>query len=600
MTGLVLGNRYDVGELIGQGGMALVYKAQDRVLGRPVAIKILRPEYSGDASLVARFQREARAAANLVYPNIVAVYDVGEEEGRYYIVMEYVAGPTLKDVIRQRAPLPVEFTLQVAGQICAALEYAHRHNVIHRDIKPQNILLSEDEEVVKVTDFGIAKSTLDPETTTERLALGTVKYISPEQARGVQVVPQSDLYSLGVVLYEMLTGEQPFEGETPVSIAHQHLEVRPRPPRQLNPYIPPAMEGIVLRSLAKNPDERFPSARELRAALERYRLAGAEVTGPLPQPLPQRPAEPVISSRPAPLPAPVAEPAAPPLHGPRYRPPAQPQPGLGVVGVVLLVLIAAGLIGLVVMGSQVWDQLFPPAPTPLPTATATPTSLPQVVVPDVTGLPRDEACAQLQQFHLTCVDGPARYDPYTRPGQVTAQEPTYGIAVEQGTAVTLYLGAEPGLASIPSTVLMSFAGAKLALEQAGFRVEQGEVGCVSTPPGYVDSQEPPAGRQDIQGITVTVYVSIGDQTVLPELLRVPLAEARRRVAASNLTVQLEIAQTQADMPPGVKIENLGRPGEIISYMITIGGRNYTSGELHAGDKVPCGAAIVLGYNATTP
>ena len=174
MIGQVLGNRYEVGELIGQGGMAQVYKANDRVLGRPVAVKVLRQEYTGDANLVARFQREARAAANLVYPNIVAVYDVGQDSECHYIVMEYVSGPTLKDIIRQRAPLSTDFALKVAEQVCAALEYAHKHGVIHRDIKPQNILLSEDEEVVKVTDFGIAKSTLDPETTADRLAVGTV------------------------------------------------------------------------------------------------------------------------------------------------------------------------------------------------------------------------------------------------------------------------------------------------------------------------------------------------------------------------------------------------------------------------------------------
>jgi serine/threonine-protein kinase len=599
MTGFVLGNRYEVGELLGQGGMALVYKAQDRVLGRPVAIKVLRPEYTGDANLVERFQREARAAANLVYPNIVAVHDVGQEADRYYIVMEYVPGPTLKDVIRQRAPLPVEFALKVAEQVCAALEYAHRHNVIHRDIKPQNILLSEDEEVVKVTDFGIAKSTLDPETTTERLALGTVKYISPEQARGVQVVPQSDLYSLGVVLYEMLTGEQPFDGETPVSIAHHHVESRPRPLRQLNPYLPPAVEGIVLRALAKNPGERFASARELRATLERYRLAGAEVTGPIPQPLPQRPANAAVGGRPAPFPP--GETTPPAAYTPR-RPTAVPRPqsGLGAMGVILLILIAAGLVGLVVMGRELWPAFFKPAPTPLPTATTPPTPLPQVIVPDVKGLAREEACAQLEQFHLNCAEGETRYDPYTPPGRVIAQEPTYGISVDQGTVVTLHLGATPGLATVPSVAQMSLMGAKLVLEQAGFRVQQAEVGCVSTPPGYVDSQEPPAGRQDIQGITVTVYVSVGDQSVLPELLRVPLEEARRRITEAGLVLQWEQPQTQADMQPGVDIDNLGRPGEVISYIITYGGRNYSSGERRPGDKVPCGAMIVVGYYATAP
>ncbi len=600
MTGLILGNRYEVQELIGQGGMALVYRARDRVLDRPVAVKILRPEYTTDANLVARFQREARAAANLVYPNIVAVYDVGQDGTNYYIVMEYVAGPTLKDIIRQRAPLSVEQALKTAEQVCMALEYAHRHGVIHRDIKPQNILLNEDEEVVKVTDFGIAKSILDPETTADRLALGTVKYISPEQARGVEVVPQSDLYSLGVVLYEMLTGQQPFDGETPVSIARQHADARPRSPRQLNPYIPPPVETIILRALAKDPRERFASAREMRLSLERYRLAGAEVTGPLPQPLPIPPeaARPTAVQRPDTFHPEV--PAHPSYPTPR-RPAAAPQQrGLGVIGAILLILIAAGLVGLFVLGSQAWPRLFPTPVPPPPTATPPPTALLQVVVPDVKGLTRDEACRRLQQFGLNCAEGQARFDPYAEAGRVVGQEPTYGVAVEQGSVVTLFLAAPPGLAQIPMVVQMSFPGAKLLLEQAGFRVAQAEVGCVSTPPGYVDHQDPPGGRQDIQGITVTVYVSVGDQSVLPELLRVPLEEARQRIAQAGLVLRWEQPQTQANMPPGVDIDSLGRPGQVISYIVTYGGRSYNSGERRAGDKVPCGATIDVGYYATSP
>lgn len=597
MTGLVLGNRYEVQELLGQGGMALVYRARDRVLDRPVAVKILRPEYCADANLVARFQREARAAANLVYPNIVAVYDVGQDNNNYYIVMEYVAGPTLKDIIRQRAPLSVDQAMRIAEQICLALEYAHRHGVIHRDIKPQNILLSEDEEVVKVTDFGIAKSTLDPETTTDRLALGTVKYISPEQARGIEVVPQSDLYSLGVVLYEMLTGQQPFDGETPVSIARQHADAHPRPPRQLNPYIPPPAEAIILRALAKDPRERFASAREMRLSLERYRLAGAEVTGPIPHPLPIPPE----TAHPAQLPN-TPQPVAPALspHPTPRRPAAPQERGLGAIGAILLVLIAAGLVGLFVLGSQAWPRLFPTPPAPTPTATPPPTGLPQVVVPDLKGLTRDEACRRLQQFGLNCAEGEARFDPYTEAGRVVGQEPTYGISVAQGSVVTLFLAAPPGLAQIPIVVQMSFPGAKLLLEQAGFRVAQAEVGCVSTPPGYVDHQDPPGGRQDIQGITVTVYVSVGDQAVLPELLRVPLEEARQRIAQAGLVLRWEQPQTQANMPPGVDIDSLGRPGQVISYIVTYGGRSYNSGERRAGDKVPCGATIDVGYYATSP
>ena len=607
MTETLLGNRYELETLIGQGGMAHVYRARDRVLGRPVAIKILRPEYVSDENLLARFQREARAAAALLHPNIVSVYDVGQDGDRHYIVMEYMAGPTLKEVIRRRAPLPVEQALKVAEQVCAALEYAHRHGVIHRDIKPQNILFSEDEEVVKVADFGIAKSRLDPEITAERLALGTVKYISPEQARGVEVVPQSDLYSLGIVLYEMLTGQQPFTGDTPVSIALQHVEAEPPPPRQFNPYIPPAVEEIVLRCLAKDPRHRFLSAREMRLALERYRLVGAEVTGAIPQSLPIPPGQPAAYSQPSfPPTSPYTTevPTHPPYVPPR-RPPAPPrEAGLGPLGIVLLVLIAAGLVSLVVLGIRFWPALFPaapPAPTPLPTATATPTALPQVSVPDLKGLSREEARARLSERGLQYAEAKPIYDPYIEPGHVVSQEPPYGTYVPYGSVVTVTLGAEPGIARVPQVVQYPIAAAEELVRRAGFRVAKEEVGCTSTQAGYVDRQEPRGNIQYLQGLTVTLYVSLGrEQTVMPEVRRLPLEEARRQVEEAGLTWGFTQGQTQADMPPGVRIEDLGAPGQVISYRVEFGGRIYSDEQMPPGTRIPCRATIHVAYNATPP
>lgn len=603
MTETLLGNRYELEALIGQGGMAHVYRARDRVLGRPVAIKILRPEYASDENLLARFQREARAAAALLHPNIVSVYDVGQDGDRHYIVMEYMPGPTLKEVIRQRAPLPVEQALKVAEQVCAALEYAHRHGVIHRDIKPQNILFSEDEEVVKVADFGIAKSRLDPEITAERLALGTVKYISPEQARGVEVVPQSDLYSLGVVLYEMLTGEQPFTGDTPVSIALQHIEADPPPLRQFNPYIPPAVEEIVLRCLAKDPRHRFLSAREMRLALERYRLVGAEVTGAIPQSLSIPPGQPAAYPQP-PAPRAPEVPAYPPYVVPRRPPASTREAGLGPLGIALLVLIAAGLVSLAALGIRFWPALFPPAtpaPTPLPTATATPTALPYVSVPDLKGLSRGEARTRLTERGLQYAEAKPVYDPYIEPGHVVFQEPPYGTYVAAGSVVTVTLGAEPGIARVPQVVQYPLAAAEELVRRAGFRVAKEEVGCTSTQAGYVDRQEPRGNIQYLQGLTVTLYVSLGrEQTVMPEVRRLPLEEARRQVEAAGLTWGFTQGQTQADMPPGVRIEDLGAPGQVISYRIEFGGRIYSDEQMPPGTRIPCRATIHVAYNATPP
>ncbi len=619
MTKQVLGNRYELEDLLGQGGMAQVYRARDRVLGRPVAIKILRAEYTGDATLVARFQREARAAANLVHPNIVAIYDVGQEGSLYYIVMEFVSGPTLKEIIRQRAPLPVDFALRVAEQVCSALEYAHRHEVIHRDVKPQNILLSEDEEIVKVADFGIAKSRLDPDSTADRLALGTVKYISPEQARGADVLPQSDIYSLGVVLYEMLTGQQPFDGETPISIAVQQIETPPLPPRQINPYLPIPVESIVLRAMSKDPHDRFPSARDMRMALERYRLAGVEMTGPIPSPVvvgssttvpPVRAArsaagggvEPPLVRQARPGPATPVESAHQPYGVPR-RQAQRREGGIGAVGIVMLVLILIGIASLGIMWPKIFGQGGNPTPgaTNTPPATVEPTSPSQVPVPDLTGMTVDEAKARLQQYGLVYVEGQPRYDPYQKePGRIVAQEPSYGVYATWGSTVTVSLGAKPGLARIPDVIQMSYEGARLKLEGEGFRVERLDVGCVNTPTGAVDRQDPPGNREDAQGITVTVYVSIGSQSVVPDLLRVPFDEAKRRIESAGLILRYAQGQTQADMPPGVRIGDLADPGQVISYVIYYDNQGHTSGQLHPGDLVPCRAYIDLAYYLLTP
>jgi serine/threonine-protein kinase len=601
MSERLLGGRYELEQLLGQGGMAQVYRARDRVLDRPVAVKLLRPEYANDATFVARFQREARAAANLVHPNIVAVYDVGQDGNQHYIVMEYIAGRTLKEFIRERAPLPVDLALRIAEEVCTALEYAHRHGLIHRDIKPQNILLDEEGEVVKVADFGIAKSRLDPESTADRLALGTVKYISPEQARGVEVVPQSDLYSLGVVLYEMLTGRQPFDGETPVSIALQHIEAEPPPPRQINPYIPPAVEAILLRALAKNPRERYASAREMRQALERYRLAGLETTGPLPQ-----------AVAPPAIPAPPARPDQVPTRGTRPAPRVSPTPRaiptrgttLGPLGIALLILIGVGMVSLVLLLVRL---LYPPRPPVTPTSvptTAVPTwpTAPSPGIPvllrDLTGLSAADARAILEQDGLLYVEGPPRCDPYIEPGHVVEQKPRYGTRLLAGQAVTVTLSAERTLARVPYVVQMSYEGARLTLLGACFRIERKELGCTSTPVGYVARQEPRAGVSEAQGITVTVYVSIGYQeTILPELLRVPLADAQRRVEAAGLIWGYANPQTQADMPPGVDIDDQGAPGQVISYLVQYNGVRKTNGELPAGARVPCGAVVHVAYYA---
>src|SRR5947208_11127428 len=267
--------RYRIQRKLGAGGMADVYLAEDQELGRRVAIKILNGRHANDDQFIERFRREAKNAAALNHPSIVSIYDRGEAEDTYYIAMEFLDGRTLKELIVGRGAAPINVAIEYARQILSALRFAHRHGIVHRDIKPHNALVDGDGRV-KVTDFGIARAGTSQMTETGSI-VGTAQYLSPEQARGGEVDPRSDLYSLGVVLYELLTGKTPFDGETPVEIAMKHLSTPPKPPSKLRPDIPRELDMVVMRALAKNPDERYQSADEMEADLERV-ARGARVS----------------------------------------------------------------------------------------------------------------------------------------------------------------------------------------------------------------------------------------------------------------------------------------------------------------------------------
>jgi len=267
MIGRRLGGRYEVEQRVGGGGMAVVYKAHDNLLNRTVALKILRSQFVHDDDFITRFRREAQAAASLSHSNVVNVYDVGEEDEIQYIVMEYVEGQTLKELITKEGALPVEQAVEIAIQICDALEHAHHNHIIHRDIKPHNILIGKNGRV-KVTDFGIARAVTSATITHTGSVIGSVHYFSPEQARGGISGEKSDIYSLGIVLYEMLTGSIPFSGDSPISVALKHLQEEIKPPRELNPSLPQSVENVILRSLVKDPHYRYQSAREMQRDLQ--------------------------------------------------------------------------------------------------------------------------------------------------------------------------------------------------------------------------------------------------------------------------------------------------------------------------------------------
>src|SRR5205085_1372867 len=263
----VFDGRYRIIRKLGAGGMANVYLAEDQELGRRVAIKILDDRHAADDSFIERFRREAKNAAGLSHPNIVSIYDRGEAEGTYYIAMEYLSGRSLKELIVSRGPTPVRIAIDYTRQILAAIGFAHRNGIVHRDIKPHNVVVDADGRL-KVTDFGIARSGASQMTEVGSI-IGTAQYLSPEQAKGAPVDQRSDVYSVGIVLYEMLTGQVPFTGDTPLEIAMKHLSEIPRPPSELRPEVPHDLDSVVLRVLAKDPAERYQSAEEMDADLAR-------------------------------------------------------------------------------------------------------------------------------------------------------------------------------------------------------------------------------------------------------------------------------------------------------------------------------------------
>ena len=398
----MLGGRYRLIRVLGEGGMARVHEAEDTRLGRRVAVKILLSQFTADPDFLRRFEQEARLAASISHPNVVGIYDVGQDGSRQYIVMELVDGQTLKDAIRAGAPLAVPEAIRIAVEVCAALAVAHARGLVHRDIKPQNILLTTDGQV-KVADFGIARRTASTNLTQTGTVLGSVHYLSPEQARGQEAGPRSDLYSLGVTLFEMLTGRLPFDADNPVAVAMQHVQNAPPMPRQFNRAIPPSVEAIVLRLLAKNPDERFADANAVIAAL-RGVLNQATGSTRVNRPTPPPPAPGQTTQRVAPRQQPAGTRVMPPATGITVASAATsavPLPVRRRSGrrTVLIGIAAGGLLALIVIltlailssggNLPLLDTASTETVTPIPTATLTPSPKPThlVIVPHHTKVP---------------------------------------------------------------------------------------------------------------------------------------------------------------------------------------------------------------------
>ncbi|MGI9952342.1 Stk1 family PASTA domain-containing Ser/Thr kinase [Moorellaceae bacterium AZ2] len=522
MTGKILDGRYEIKEALGGGGMALVYRGQDRLLNRSVTIKILREQFASDRNFVARFQQEAQAVARLSHPNVVSIYDVGQEEGLHYLVMEYVEGNSLKEVIDQRAPLPAQEAVDIALQICEALEHAHENGVIHRDIKPHNILITKQGRV-KVTDFGIAQAVSEATMTYTGTLIGSVHYLAPEQARGESTGVTADIYSLGVVLYEMVTGQVPFNGDTPLSVALKHLHEEPRLPRELNPNIPPALERIILRALAKDPARRYPSAASLRADLRALRNVLAEENSATQE-----------------LPGLVALAADPPKGKQGKR---RPRLWAWVLLAVFFLALAAG-------GLWAGFRYY--------------LVVGETVVPSVEGLTEADALNTLAAAGLKGQVSGRQNDAEVPQGYVISQDPAAGEKIKRSRPVLLVVSLGPRMREVPNVVGDPERDARTKLQNAQFNVliSPNEVYHPTIAAGSVVSQDPAAGSLRPEGSDVRITLSKGPEPKLipaPNLIGKTLMDAQQTLRENKLEEGTITYQRSEEYFSGVIIDQDPRP-----------------------------------------
>jgi serine/threonine-protein kinase len=606
-TDALVDGRYKILARIGSGGMADVYCAEDQQLGRKVALKLLHRRFAEDAEFVERFRREASAAASLQHPNVVGVYDRGEWDGTSYIAMEYLPGRSLKDVIRQEAPLDPVRAVDLTVQILKAARFAHRHGIVHRDLKPHNVMV-DDEDRVKVTDFGIARAGASDMTETGSI-MGTAQYLSPEQAQGHAVSQSSDLYAIGVILFELLTGHVPFDADSAVSIALKHVSEPPPAPSVLDPSVPPALEAVVLWALEKDPAQRPADADAFIHALEDARdtVAAEEAPGQrtaifapaaIP-PDPYGPSDEALAAAALGAAAGAAASATPPPyytdptdeHGERRRPPwwawllAALALAAIVLGVVLLTrpgdvtvprvvgqdvasataeLRAAGLKASVdrVTSGRPADQVLAQDPAggdeakEGSTVTLTVSGGPgQVAVPPVDGLGEQKATARLIDSGLV-VDRVVRQPDEAVPeGRVIKTSPSAGTSVDRGSDVTLYVSSGPQQVAVPDVVGLTQREAQQTLGNRGFQFTVTEQGSADEQPGTVLSQDPAAGTKVDPGASVGLVVARAIPTVfVPDLLGQGAQEASDTLTAAGLEPRVSYRDVTDPAEDGIVLD----------------------------------------------
>ncbi len=487
----IVDGRYRALKRLGSGGMAEVWCAEDEVLGRRVALKLMGGRFAEDPDFRERFRREAQAAAGLTHPNIVGVFDRSEWDGTPYIAMELVDGQTLKELVAERGPLPPNVAVGLTEQILRALGYAHRRGLVHRDIKPQNVIV-DPEGQAKVADFGIARAANSTEMTQTGAIVGTVQYLSPEQAEGHPVDARSDLYSTGIVLYELLTGHPPFDGEAPISVALKQINERPVPPGQMRPGIPPALEAVVMRSLEKDPALRYQSAEDFIAALEQARRA------------------------------PTRQIVMEPTPGEPWDDAERSRWWIWALIAVVILLIAAGAYFLLA-GEK-------------------------VTVPNLVGRDASEAAEVLHNRDLEIAYLTVEDDKVPT-NEVISQDPEAGEEVRTGSTVTVKVSGGRGTAAVPDVVGQSRDDAEQAVEDAGFKVKVTEAFSDSVDEGDVISVSPEPGKQATKGRTVTLTVSKGQEgVVVPGVVGNTADGATQMIENAGLKVQS--SQKESSQPEG--------------------------------------------------
>jgi beta-lactam-binding protein with PASTA domain/serine/threonine protein kinase len=596
---VIFNGRYELHRRLGRGGMAEVYLARDQMLDRAVAVKVLFPALATDPGFVERFRREAQSAAGLNHPNIVGVYDWGEANGTYFIVMEYVEGESLAEMIQAQGRVDADRAAEIASDMAAALGFAHRNGgVIHRDVKPGNVLITP-EGAVKVADFGIARAisdTSDQNLTKTGSVMGTATYFSPEQARGAGVDPRSDVYSLGCVIYEMVTGRPPFQGENAVAIAYKHVQEAPVSPRLVDPAIPDTLEAIILKCLAKNPANRYPSAQDLRADLTRY-LQGARIMA---EPVLAQQGDPGATGLMAPTgymnPTVAGSPATSwdnngygnqwDEYGDEYDDEEPPKSNRAFLAVLVLLVLLLG--GVLFFAARAMQNDDPPAQVEVPDVIgkqqaeaealitdaklkskieqeASDAPVGQVLkaspkpgdqvdegatitltvsggqtlldVPEVVGKPVEEARELLKDFTITETPTPSNDQPE---GTVIDQDPDPGAQLAQGGPITILVSSGADTVAVPGVAGQTFDQAKAALEGVGFTVDRRDEADDTTAAGTVIGSEPGAGAEAARGSTVVVIVSTGaDRISVPRVEGLTETEARAQLQGLNVEVSYQ-------------------------------------------------------------